>query len=59
MWRLFAATLEPSKDFAAAYDAAKNIRGNALGTLTIGLFWMRPERFMPVDSGSGPYIKAH
>ena len=59
MWNLFAAALNPSKDFATAYDAAKNVRGNALGTLTIGLFWMRPKRFMPVDSISGPYIEAH
>ncbi len=37
----------------------KTSGGNALGTLTIGLFWMRPKRFMPVDSISGPYIEAH
>lgn len=59
MWNLFAAALNPANDFNSAYDAAKEVRGNALGTLTIGLFWMRPKRFMPIDSISGPYIEAH
>lgn len=58
MWNLFAAALDPKKDFAPAYDAAREVRGNALGTLSIGLFWMRPGRFMPIDSISGPYIEA-
>lgn len=58
MWALFSSCLDGPDNaaFADAYTAAKDERGNALGTLSIGLFWMRPLLFMPVDRVSAPYI---
>lgn len=60
MWALFNASLSGPQavGFAAAYDAAKDIKGNGLGTLSIGLFWIRPYKFMALDRISDPYISA-
>lgn len=59
MWDLFEAALNDSDKFADAWNKAKDVKGNALGTLSIGLFWIRPERFMPVDAISAPCIEEH
>lgn len=58
MWALFHASLNGPDEgsFAAAWDAAKDVRGNGLGTLSIGLFWIRPYKFMALDRISSPYI---
>lgn len=58
MWALYKSCLDgpDGADFAAAYDGAKDIKGNALGDLSIGLFWMRPDAFMAVDRISSPYL---
>lgn len=57
MWELFLAA--PGRDgaFKAAYTRAKNISGNALGTLSIALFWVNPPLYMPVDKISAPFIE--
>lgn len=59
MWALFKASLTGPEGsaFAAAYDGAKNVKGNGLGTLSIGLFWIRPYKFMALDRISSPYIQ--
>lgn len=59
MWALFKASLggPEGSTFAEAYDAAKNVKGNGLGTLSIGLFWIRPYKFMALDRISSPYIE--
>lgn len=64
MWSLMAAALAgnrqeaPSKEFAQAWDKAIHVSGNALATLSMGLFWARPRRFMAVDKLSAPFIEA-
>lgn len=59
MWELFRQAMagEPGPDFAKAWDNAVHIKGNALGVLSIGLFWCAPESFMPVDAISAPFIE--
>lgn len=58
MWALFKASLAGPAEaaFAKAYSNAKDIKGNGLGTLSIGLFWIRPDKFMALDRISSPYI---
>lgn len=63
IWRLFnAATAndaDPAKnEFCDAWDAARAVKGNALGTLSMALYWARPNAFMPVDSVSAPFIRS-
>lgn len=59
MWNLFNQTISGKKTqlFEKAYTAAAQLKGNALGTLSIGLFWVNPECYMPLDSISIPYIQ--
>ena len=55
LWNVFVAAVkdEPIKD---AYDALKDqylIKYN----LTIGLFWLRPDKFLPLDGNCRDYLK--
>ena len=55
LWNVFVAAVkdEPIKD---AYDALKDqylIKYN----LTIGLFWVRPDKFLPLDGNCRDYLK--
>lgn len=61
MLKLFAAALHGPQhpDFAKAFDEALAVHGNGLGTLSIGLFWVRPYQFMALDKISIPWIKTH
>lgn len=43
-------------DFAAAFDSAIAVKGNGLTYITMGLYWIRPRTFMPLDSNSRNYI---
>lgn len=45
-----------SPAFTNAWDAAIAVHGNALATLSMGLFWMRPYAYMALDKLSEPYI---
>lgn len=62
LWILFeeainyAETKEISDDLIAAYDAARKIKGNGMGMLTIALYLVRPNVFMPLDRNSREYI---
>lgn len=58
LWNLFEAALSPSPGnaFISAFDQAMEVKGNGAGMLTIGLFWVRPLRFMAIDKISEPYI---
>lgn len=61
MLALFRAALPGKPDdpaFIAAWDAAIAVKGNALPTLSMGLFWIRPCAFMAIDKMSQPYIEA-
>lgn len=58
MWTLYKNCLNGpmAEGFAAAFDAASQQPGNALGNLSIALFWIRPYKFMAIDRISRPYI---
>lgn len=60
MWGLYEACMKGphSSSFVQAYDAARAVSGNALGNLSIALFWVRPDSFMAIDKISEPEIKA-
>ena len=56
LWNVFVAAVkdEPIKD---AYDALKDqnlIKYN----LTIGLFWVRPDKYLPLDGNCRDYLKS-
>ena len=59
MWNLYGPAVAGKRDsgFQDAFSAAIGVKGNALGILSIGLFWMNPENYMPLDSISVPYIQ--
>lgn len=56
LWDVFADAVS-DKDIADSYDALSNqflIKFN----LTIGLFWIRPDRFLPLDGNCQAYLKS-
>lgn len=60
MWTLMKVCLAdgaPEAQFERAWDAAIEVSGNALGTLSIGLYWAQPLKFMPIDKLSAPLLK--
>lgn len=59
MWDLFRACKAgpEAKEFQTAYTQAKEVPGNALGNLSIALFWARAGHYMAVDRISGPEIQ--
>lgn len=57
LWNLWLAISAPKDVFTRAWDSAVSARGNALATLSMGLFWAAPRSFMPVDAISAPYIQ--
>ncbi len=60
LWEVFARALpdDPMKsdDFAVAFDRALEVRNTNLN-LTIGLFWVRPRRFLSLDSRLRAHMK--
>lgn len=61
MWNLAKVANKGNRDqsFISAWDAARNVKGNGLSSLSIGLFWLNPEKYMPLDALSLPYIQNH
>lgn len=62
LWDLFVLALQAgalsdlSDDFQKAFDLARSVSGNGLAYVTMGLFWVRPDLFMPLDSHSRQYL---
>ena len=62
LWDLFclaiksAETGEFSDKFKKAFDDAIAVSGNGLAYITMGLYWIRPHVFMPLDGNSRAYI---
>lgn len=65
LWELFclaiksAETGEFSDKFKKAFDDAIAVSGNGLAYITMGLYWIRPHIFMPLDGNSRAYISTH
>lgn len=62
IWDLFvhaikaASTNNFSDDFKKAFDKAIAVSGNGLTYITMGLFWIRPHVFMPLDVNSRAFL---
>lgn len=65
IWELFILAMEVAKtntfsdEFKKAFEKAIAVNGNGLAYITMGLFWMRPNVFMPLDGNSRAFVSAH
>lgn len=62
LWDLFIEAMQYSKtevatqSFKDAFEKAISIRGNGLANITMGLYWIRPNFFINLDSTNSNYI---
>jgi ADP-ribosylglycohydrolase len=65
VWDLFVLAIESMKignletDFISAFDKALAAKGNGIAYITMGLYWIRPNFYMPLDGNSRSYISAN
>ena len=58
LWRLFASSMKSAKtgvfdeEFRSVYEKSLVPKGNGPAKITMGLFWIRPNIFMPLDANS-------
>lgn len=58
IWELFIQAMESAKTgifsdaFKSAFEKAIAVKGNGLAYITMGLYWIRPNVFMPLDGNS-------
>ncbi|HHZ03006.1 MAG TPA: AAA domain-containing protein [Tissierellia bacterium] len=55
----FAETNIPTLEFKKAFENAIAVSGNGLTYITMGLYWTRPNVFMPLDANSRSFISNH
>ncbi len=62
VWALFIAAMEAAEtsnitdEFKIAFEKAITVKGNGLTSITMGLYWIRPNIFMPLDKNSRAFI---
>lgn len=62
LWDLFVSAIKSAEtntftdDFKNAFEKAIAIKGNGFASITIGLFWIRPNVFMPLDTYSRKFV---
>lgn len=65
IWELFCHAIKSagtgafSDEFKKAFDDAIAVNGNGLAYITMGLYWVRPHVYMPLDGNSRTYISTH
>lgn len=65
VWELFILAMnvdETNKitdEFKTAFEKAIAVSGNGLAYITMGLYWIKPNIFMPLDGNSRAYISAN
>jgi len=65
VWDLFTLAMEAAKsntfsdDFKKAFEKAIAVNGNGLAYITMGLYWVRPNVFMPLDGNSRTFVSTH
>ncbi|MDD4096198.1 MAG: AAA family ATPase [Oscillospiraceae bacterium] len=65
IWELFVLAMEVAKtntfsdEFKKAFEKSIAVIGNGLAYITMGLYWMRPNIFMPLDGNSRAFVSAH
>ncbi|MCB9664685.1 MAG: ATP-binding protein, partial [Alphaproteobacteria bacterium] len=59
LWDLFAQAVRggPAGVDAATFDRCLSVKTVGLAKLTMGLFWVRPRAFLPVDSRTREYLE--
>ena len=64
IWNLFIASIKSvqtntfSDDFKVAFEEAIAIKDNGLASITMGLYWIRPNTFMPLDGNSRAFVSS-
>lgn len=64
MWELFIQAMKSAEinkftdEFKTAFEKAIAVSGNGLAYTTMGLYWSRPNIFMPLDGNSRAYTSA-
>jgi len=65
VWELFVQAMKSAKtttftdEFKTAYEKSIAVSGNGLAYITMGLYWIRPNIFMPLDGNSRSFISTH
>lgn len=65
VWDLFVLALKSAEtntvttEFGTAFEKAIAVSGNGLAYITMGLYWIRPNVFMPLDVNSRSYVSSH
>ncbi|PNS01207.1 GTPase [Petrotoga mexicana DSM 14811] len=65
LWDLFVSAIKSAEvntftdEFKSAFEKAIASKGNGLASITIGLFWIRPNVFMPLDTHSRKFISEY
>lgn len=64
IWELFMQAMKAAEmnkftdEFKTAFEKAIAVSGNGLAYITMGLYWIRPNIFMPLDGNSRAYTSA-
>lgn len=64
VWELFILAMKVDEtnnftdEFKTAFEKAIAVSGNGLAYITMGLYWIKPNIFMPLDGNSRAYISA-
>ena len=65
IWELFVQAMASaqagsfSDEFKDAFEKAISVKGNGLAYITMGLYWIRPNIFMPLDGNSRAFVSAY
>ncbi len=65
VWELFIQAMASAQsnnfsyEFRTAFEKAIAVKGNGLAYITMGLYWIRPNIFMPLDGNSRAFASAH
>lgn len=65
IWELFVLAMEVAKtnnfsdEFKKAFEKSITVNGNGLAYITMGLYWIRPNVFMPLDGNSRAFVSKH
>lgn len=57
LWDLFESAINyPNDSFSSLFDKALQIKGIALKNITIALYWIRPDKFITLDSHTQKFL---
>jgi hypothetical protein len=65
VWKLFVIAMKAAKtndftdEFKTAFEKAIAVSGNGLAYITMGLYWIRPNVFMPLDGNSRTFVSTY